>query len=172
MIYSLAERTPSIADDVYVADNATVIGDVSIGAGSSVWFNSVIRGDNETITVGKNCNIQDACVLHADPGIPLTLADNVSIGHMAMVHGCHIEGGSLIGIGAVVLNNAHIGEQSLIGAKALITEGKEIPPRSLVMGAPGKVIRELTDDEVAGIARIVSNYALKAAQYAQDLRAV
>lgn len=172
MIYTLGEHTPSIADDVYVADNASVIGNVSIGAGSSVWFNTVIRGDNDAITIGKNCNIQDSSVLHVDPTVPLNMADNVSIGHMVMLHGCTIEQGSLIGIGAVVLNNAHIGEQSLIGAKSLITEGKEIPPRSLVMGSPGKVVRELTDDEIAGITNIVDSYARKAALYRDKLRAV
>ncbi len=172
MIYSLGDHKPDLADDVYVADNASVIGNVSMGAGSSVWFNSVVRGDNDSITIGKNCNIQDGSVLHVDPGVPLTMADEVSIGHMVMLHGCNIEHGSLIGIGAVVLNNAQIGAQSLIGAKALITEGKVIPPRSLVMGSPGKVVRELTDEEIAGIANIVSSYANKARLYRDQLRAV
>lgn len=172
MIYSLGDHKPDLADDVYVADNASVIGNVSMGAGSSVWFNSVVRGDNDSITIGKNCNIQDGSVLHVDPGVPLTMADEVSIGHMVMLHGCNIEHGSLIGIGAVVLNNAQIGAQSLIGAKALIAEGKVIPPRSLVMGSPGKVVRELTDEEIAGIANIVSSYANKARLYRDQLRAV
>lgn len=171
MIYNLGDHQPNIADDVYIADNASVIGNVTMGAGSSVWFNSVVRGDNDAITIGKNCNIQDGSVLHVDPGVPLTMADEVSIGHMVMLHGCNIEQGSLIGIGAVVLNNAQIGAQSLIGAKALITEGKVIPPRSLVMGSPGKVIRELTDDEVAGITNIVTSYAAKAKLYREQLKA-
>lgn len=170
MIYTLGDHKPQLADDVYVAPTASVIGQVNIGAGSSVWFNAVVRGDNDLIEIGRNCNVQDASVLHVDPGVSLTLEDEVSIGHMVMLHGCHVERGALIGIGAVVLNNARIGAESLIGANSLISEGKEIPPRSLVMGSPGKVIRLLSDEEVAGIAGIVQSYKTKAALYRNELK--
>ena len=172
MIYTLSDLTPSVAADVYIADNATVVGNVTIGEASSIWFNTVVRADNDAITIGHHTNVQDASVLHVDAGAPLTLGNHVSIGHMAMLHGCHVDDGALIGIGAVVLNNAHIGADSLIGAKSLVTEGKAIPPRSLVMGAPAKVVRELSDDEVAGIRAISESYARRALEYRDRLSAV
>lgn len=142
----------------WVAENATVVGNVILEENSSVWFNAVLRGDNEPITVGEGSNVQDGSVLHTDPGCPLVIGKNCTIGHMVMLHGCTIKDGSLVGIGATVLNGAVIGEETLIGAHALIPERKVIPPRSLVLGAPGKVVRELTDEDIAGIRRGVLKY--------------
>ena len=142
----------------WVAENATVIGRVEIGEDASVWFNSVLRGDNEPIVVGARANIQDGCVLHTDIGFPLVIGDEATIGHMVMLHGCTIGRGTLIGIGAIVLNGAKIGKNCLIGANCLITEGKEIPDNSLVMGAPGKVVRELSPEQAARACRLASNW--------------
>jgi carbonic anhydrase/acetyltransferase-like protein (isoleucine patch superfamily) len=147
MIYALDGVAPDIAADAFVAAEATLIGKVVIEAGASVWFGAVLRGDNEEIRLGAGSNIQENCVLHTDMGFPLTIGAECTIGHKAMLHGCTIGAGSLIGMGATVLNGARIGRGCRIGAGALITEGKEIPDGSLVMGAPGRVVREL--DEVA-----------------------
>lgn len=147
MIYALDGIAPEVAADAFVAAEATLIGKVVIGAGASVWFGAVLRGDNEEIRLGGGSNIQENCVLHTDMGFPLTIGADCTIGHKAMLHGCTIGDGSLIGMGATVLNGARIGRGCLIGAGALITEGKEIPDGSLVMGAPGRVVREL--DEAA-----------------------
>lgn len=147
MLYQLGERRVQLGEEAWVADNATVIGSVTLGARASVWFNAVIRGDCEAITVGDDSNVQDGAVLHADPGKPLLIGREVTVGHQAMLHGCEIGDGSLIGIGAVVLNGAKIGKGCIIGAKALIPEGKEIPDGSLVVGAPGKVVRTLGEPE-------------------------
>lgn len=170
MLYSLAERKVETRGDYYVAHNATVIGSVILEHNSSVWFNCVVRGDNDLITIGENSNIQDASVLHTDDGIRLTLGKNVSVGHKAMLHGCTVGDGSLIGINAVVLNNAVIGKGCLIGANALIPEGKEIPDRSLVVGSPGRVIRVLTDEQSRGIAEIADHYVKKSALYRSALK--
>ena len=146
MIHALGDRrVETVGDEFFVADNATVVGSVRLGRNASVWFNCVVRGDNDLITIGENCNIQDGSVLHTDEGVKLTLERNVSVGHMVMLHGCHIGEGSLIGIKAVILNGARIGRNCLIGANALIPEGKEIPEGSLVVGSPGKVVRKLTE---------------------------
>ena len=134
-------------DDFWVAPNATVIGNVIMEKDSSIWFQCTIRGDNEPITIGAGSNIQDNSVIHTDPGCPCTIGSNVTVGHMAMLHGCQIGDGSLIGIGAVILNNAKIGKNCIIGAKALITEGSVIPDGSLVMGMPGKIKKELDAEE-------------------------
>ncbi len=142
----------------WVAPNATVVGNVVMEEDSSIWFNSVLRGDNEEIRLGAGSNIQEGCVLHTDPGYPMHIEPNCTIGHMVMLHGCTIKTGSLIGIGAIILNGAVIGEECLIGAGALIPEGKVIPPRSLVMGTPGKVVRAITDDDIANIQRSVAVY--------------
>jgi carbonic anhydrase/acetyltransferase-like protein (isoleucine patch superfamily) len=131
----------------WVADNATVVGKVRIAEDASIWFNTVIRGDNEQITIGRGSNVQDGCVLHADPGFPLTIEEGCTVGHMVMLHGCLIRRNSLIGIGSIILNGAEIGEECLIGAHSLIPEGKKIPPRSVVMGSPGKIVREMTDKD-------------------------
>ncbi len=147
MIYALGEKRPEIDPDSWVAPNAAVIGDVRLRAGASVWFGATLRGDNEWIEIGEGSNVQEACTLHTDIGYPLILGRNVTIGHNVILHGCNIGDGSLIGMGATVLNGARIGRDCLIGAGALITEGKEIPDGSLVMGAPGRVVRDLSAEQ-------------------------
>jgi carbonic anhydrase/acetyltransferase-like protein (isoleucine patch superfamily) len=159
------------AGTFWVAANATVIGNVEIGADASVWFNTVIRGDNERITIGARSNVQDGCVLHTDPGFPLTIGPDSTVGHMVMLHGCTIGSRSLIGIGAIILNGAVIGDDCLIGAGALIPEGKVIPPRSVVMGAPGKIMRDLTDQDAARIASGVASYVKNWKRFAAGLAA-
>jgi len=168
-IYRLDDHQPRVHVEAYVTDSATVIGNVVIGANVGVWFGAVIRGDNECITIGDGSNVQDGVVLHADPGFPLTIGRNVSVGHQAMVHGCTIGDGSLIGIQAVVLNGAVIGRQCLIGAGAVVTEGKQIPERSLVLGAPGKVVRTLTDADLAMLHDAAASYADRIARYRRTL---
>lgn len=170
-LYALGDQhvaTPP-AGDFWVAPSASVIGQVTLGAGVSVWFNAVIRGDNEPITIGANSNLQEGCVLHVDPGFPLSIAENCTIGHMAMLHGCQIEDGALVGIGAIVLNGAIVGAGSLIGAGALVPEGKVIPPRSLVVGTPGKVIRQVTDEEAKRIRDGAASYCRRWRHYAEAL---
>jgi len=169
VIANLGDREPDIADGVFIADSADIVGAVSIASDCGVWFQAVIRGDNDQITIGPGCNIQDSAVLHTDPGYHLRLGQNVSVGHMAMVHGCDIGDGSLIGINSVIMNGARIGAGCLIGANSLIAEGKEIPPRSLVMGSPGKVIRELDDEQVAGLLATAAGYQQKARNYLANL---
>jgi carbonic anhydrase/acetyltransferase-like protein (isoleucine patch superfamily) len=169
MIYRLGDKTPQLLGNNYVAANATIIGDVILGRNASVWWNVVIRGDNDRITLGENVNIQDGSVLHTDEGVPLTLERGVSVGHLAMLHGCTVKEGSLIGIKAVVLNRALIGRDCLIGANALIPEGKVIPDGSLVVGSPGRVVRQLSTDEVTRIRSIAAHYTENAARYLQQL---
>ena len=170
MIYSLGDRRVRTCGEFYVADNAVVVGSVVLGHGASVWFNSVVRGDNDLVTIGDGTNIQDSAVLHVDEGVPLTLGANSSVGHLAMLHGCTVEDGALVGIGAVVLNHAVIGRGSLVGAGALVPEGKVIPERSLAVGTPARVVRTLTDEDVAGIERIARHYVEKAQWYRAELR--
>ncbi len=155
----------------WVAPNATVVGNVRLEENASVWFNVVIRGDNETIVIGRGSNVQDGCVLHTDPGFPMTIEEDCTVGHMAMLHGCTVKRGSLIGIGATVLNGAVIGEDSLIGAHALVPEGKVIPPRSLVMGVPGKVVREVTDEDIVRNRRASEGYQNNWRRFAAGMRA-
>ncbi len=164
-IYSLGDRRPVLGHDAWVAPNATLIGDVRLGDRASVWWNAVLRGDNATIAIGAESNIQDGSVLHADEGIPLTLGERVTVGHLVMLHGCSIGDESLIGIKSVILNKARIGRHCIIGANSLIPEGKEIPDRSLVMGSPGKVVRQLTDEEVARLALAAQGYVDNARRY-------
>ena len=147
MIFQIDKHKPKFNDTNFIAPNATVIGNVIMEKDSSIWFQCTIRGDNEPITIGAGSNIQDNSVIHTDPGCPCTIGSNVTVGHMAMLHGCQIGDGSLIGIGAVILNNAKIGKNCIIGAKALITEGSVIPDGSLVMGIPGKIKKELDAEE-------------------------
>lgn len=147
-VYALGDLTPQLADDVYIADNASVIGNVIMHEGSSVWFGAVVRGDNEPIVIGKRSNVQDNSVLHSDPGSPLRIGEGVTLGHKVMVHGCTIGDNSLVGIGATILNGAKIGKNCIIGAHALITEGKVIPDGSMVVGSPGKIVKELTDQHI------------------------
>jgi carbonic anhydrase/acetyltransferase-like protein (isoleucine patch superfamily) len=159
MRYRLAEREPELRGERhFIADSASVIGSVILEENVSVWFNAVVRGDNETIHIGANSNIQDGAVLHTDLGAPLNIAANVTVGHQVMLHGCSIGEGSLIGIKAVVLNHSVIGRNCLIGANTLITEGKVIPDNSLVIGSPGKVVRTLTEDEIAALHANTAHY--------------
>ena len=159
-LFTLDGHAPSLpADgDVWVAPDANVIGKVRLASASSVWFGATLRGDNELIDVGTGSNIQENSVLHTDMGYPLTIGQNCTIGHKAMLHGCTIGDQSLIGMGATVLNGAQIGNMCLIGACALVTEGKEIPDGSLVIGSPAKVVRALTDDEIAGLLKSAQGY--------------
>lgn len=168
-IYALNNRAPSFGEGSWVADNATVVGAVIAGRNVSVWYSAVIRGDNDPITLGDATNVQDGAILHTDDGIPLTIGANVTIGHMAMLHGCTVGDGTLIGINAVVLNNAVVGKHCIIGAKALIPEGRVIPDRSLVVGTPGRVIRQLTDEEVAALMANAENYIAHAREYEEGL---
>jgi carbonic anhydrase/acetyltransferase-like protein (isoleucine patch superfamily) len=168
-IYRIAEHGPILAATAWVAPGAHVMGQVELAENASIWFGAVLRGDNEPIRIGVGSNVQENAVLHTDWKFPLTVGDHVTIGHQAMLHGCTIGEGSLIGIQAVVLNGARIGRHCLIGAGALIPEGKEIPDRSVVMGAPGKVVRELTDADIARIRSGVDSYVAKAASMRKDL---
>jgi carbonic anhydrase/acetyltransferase-like protein (isoleucine patch superfamily) len=158
-------------DDFWIAPNAVVIGRVHLKRNASVWWNAVLRGDNEPITIGAGSNIQDGCILHTDIGFPLTIGADVTVGHMVMMHGCTIGDGSLIGIGSVILNGARIGRNCLIGAKALITEGKEIPDNSVVLGAPGKVVRQVTDKDIALALEGARHYVANWRRYRDGLRA-
>ncbi len=169
MIYQLSDDQPILADDAWVADNATVVGKVELKAQASVWFNAVIRGDMESITVGEQSNIQDAAVLHTDWGYPMIIGRGVTVGHKVMLHGCTIDDYALIGINAVVLNGARIGEHAVIGANALVTEGTTIPPRSLAIGAPAKVVRALSDDEIKGLEQSADHYVGNAQRYRDRL---
>ncbi len=170
MKYSLGDRRVICKGDYWIADNAIVVGSVVLENNASVWFNCVVRGDNDLITIGENSQLQDGCVVHIDPGHPLTLGKNVSIGHMAMLHGCTVGDGSLIGIKAVILNDAKIGKNCLIGANSLIAEGKEIPDGSLVMGSPGRVVRQLTPQEIEDIHSTAAHYAERAKRYKLELK--
>ena len=170
MLYSLGEISPRIAKDCFVAPDAAVIGNVLLHEHSSVWFGSVLRGDNELIEIGRGTNVQDGSVLHTDPGAPLTLEAFVTVGHQVMLHGCHIGTNALIGIGATVLNHARIGANSLVGAHALVTEGKEFPGGVLILGSPAKVVRELTDPEISGLAQSAKHYIERASLYRNKLK--
>ena len=165
MKYALGERRVECRGEHYIAPNATLIGSVVLESEVSVWFNAVLRGDNDLITVGPRSNVQDGAVLHTDPGIELIVGRDCTIGHMVMLHGCTIGDGSLIGIKSVILNRARIGRNCLIGANTLITEGKEIPDRSLVVGSPGKVVRQLSDEEVAFLLWSAEGYVEKLRRY-------
>ncbi|MDP2795050.1 MAG: gamma carbonic anhydrase family protein [Sulfurisoma sp.] len=171
-VFRIADKAPLIDPTAWIAPNATVIGDVRLAAGASVWWNAVLRGDNDPIVIGANSNIQDGSVLHTDEGVPLTLGRDITVGHMAMLHGCTIGDGSLIGIGSIVLNRAVIGRHCLIGANSLVPEGKVIPDRSLVMGSPGKVVRELTDEEVARLLYSARHYVDNASRYRAQLEEI
>ena len=171
-IYELDGQAPKLAASAWVADSAQVIGMVDLGDDVSVWFGTVIRGDSEQIRIGRGSNVQDGSVLHADPGIPLSLGENVSIGHQVMLHGCTIGDGSLIGIGAVVLNHAKIGKNCLVGAGALVTEGKEFPDGSMILGSPAKVARPLTPEQMAGLQRIALHYVENAARFRTGLKKI
>jgi carbonic anhydrase/acetyltransferase-like protein (isoleucine patch superfamily) len=171
--FSLGERKVEFrGPDWFIADNATVIGSVVLGNNASIWFNVVVRGDSDLITIGENSNLQDGAVLHTDPGILLTLGRDVSVGHLAMLHGCTVGDNSLIGINAVVLNRVAIGRNCLIGSNALIPEGKVIPDGSLVVGSPGRIVRSLTPEEIAGLKSIADGYSMRFRRYKAELRKV
>ncbi len=170
MIYALDGAMPLVDPSVWVAPDANVIGKVTLLADSSVWFGCTLRGDNEMIVVGQGSNVQENCVLHTDMGSPLTIGTNCTIGHKAMLHGCTIGDNSLVGMGATILNGAVIGKNCLIGAGALITEGKVIPDGSLVVGAPGKVARTLTQEQIEGLTRSAINYQINARRFRSGLR--
>ncbi len=171
-IYRFGEHTPRVAPTAWVADSASVIGRVELADGVSVWYGAVLRGDNEWMRIGRNCNIQDGCVLHADDGIELVLGEDVSVGHQCMLHGCHVGDGSLIGIQSVLLNRARIGRQCLVGAGSLITEGKAFPDGSMIMGSPAKVVRPLRPEEIAGLVDIAANYAQLAQRHRTQIERV
>jgi carbonic anhydrase/acetyltransferase-like protein (isoleucine patch superfamily) len=170
MLYRLGDRTPELRGaQHFIAENASVIGAVILEENVSVWFNAVLRGDNEPIHIGRNCNIQDGAVLHTDPGAPLNVSCNVTVGHQATLHGCTIGEGSLIGIKAIILNHAIIGKNCLVGANTLITEGKVIPDNSLVIGSPGKILRALTEAEISALHANAELYVELLARYANEL---
>ena len=170
--YRLGDKSPLIDESAYVAREAVVIGDVHLAADTSVWAGAVLRGDNEPIVIGTGSNVQEGAVMHTDPGCPLTVGEHVTIGHQAMLHGCTVGDGSLIGIQAVVLNNAVIGKECLVGAGAVVTEGKVFPDRSLILGAPAKVVRTLSDEDVANLRRNARNYVDRRALFKTDLVAL
>jgi carbonic anhydrase/acetyltransferase-like protein (isoleucine patch superfamily) len=165
MKYSFEDRKVVCKGDCWIAPSAVVIGSVVLEPNASIWFGCTVRGDNETITIGENSQIQDGCVLHCDEGIPITIGRNVSVGHMAMLHGCTIGDGTLIGIKSVLLNGSKIGKNCLIGAGSLVTEGRHIPDGSLVMGSPGKVVRPLTPQEIEQVASACDHYVDKFKRY-------
>lgn len=169
-VYQLGDKTPRIAPSAYVANEATVIGDVTLGERASVWPGVVIRGDNEPIRIGPRSNVQEGCVLHTDPGFPLTIEADCTIGHMVMLHGCTIGRGSLIGIGSIILNGVSIGEECLVGANTLIPEGKDIPARSMVLGSPGRITRQLTDEEAARFGGAAGRYVQNWKRFAAGLK--
>lgn len=172
-VWELDGVAPALPEDgsAWIAPGAQVIGRVVMAHGVSIWFNAVLRADNEPITIGRDTNVQDGCVFHVDPGFPLVIGADVTVGHKAILHGCTIGDGCLIGMGAVVMNGARVGESSLIGAGALVPEGREIPPRSLVLGQPGKVVRTL-DDAAVGVIREASvRYRMRQEQYRKGMRA-
>ncbi|MBL0421816.1 gamma carbonic anhydrase family protein [Ramlibacter sp. AW1] len=171
-IYELDGRTPQLEQGAWVADSAQVIGAVELGENASVWFNAVIRGDNETIRIGRNSNVQDCSVLHSDDGKPLTIGENVTIGHQVMVHGCTIGDNTLVGIGSVVLNGARIGRNCIIGAGSVVTENKEFPDNSLIIGSPARVVRTLDDAAAQRLAHSAESYVDNARRYARGLRKI
>ena len=171
-IYRLGDDLPRLAPGAWVAESAQVIGRVALGADASVWFGAVLRGDNEWITLGARSNVQDGSVLHTDMGSPLTLGDDVTVGHQAMLHGCTVGDGSLIGIQAVLLNGARIGKHCLVGAGALVTEGKEFPDGSLIVGSPARLLRPVTEQELARMARGAAHYVDNARRYAATMARV
>src|SRR3954465_10974455 len=171
-LYQLGEHAPEIDASAYVADSATLIGKVTLEANASVWSGVTIRGDNERITIGENSNVQEGTVMHTDMGYPMVIGKNVSIGHQAMLHGCTVGDGALIGIQAVVLNGARIGKGCLVGAGAVVTENKEFPDNSLIIGSPARVMRTLDEKGVAMMAQIVHHYVENARVFSKSLKKI
>ncbi|SDD74104.1 Carbonic anhydrase or acetyltransferase, isoleucine patch superfamily [Paracoccus isoporae] len=170
MIWELDGVAPQIAEDAWIAPDAQIMGRVVIEPGASIWWGAVLRGDNDEIRIGRGSNVQDLCCLHTDPGFPLVIGENVTVGHRAMLHGCRIGDGSLIGMGATVLNGASVGSGSLVGAAALISEGKEIPDHVLVMGAPGRVVREIDESGRQDLLNSAARYRDNAARFRGGLK--
>ncbi len=170
MKYSLGNDRVEMADDAWIADSAAVVGKVRLEAGANVWFGAVLRGDNELILIGEHSNVQDGAVMHTDIGYPLTLGKGVTVGHNAMLHGCTVGDYSLVGINAVVLNGAKIGKHCIIGANTLVVEGKDIPDGSLVVGSPGKVVRELSEEQKKMLEASAAHYVHNAQRYQRDLK--
>ncbi|OFZ94371.1 MAG: gamma carbonic anhydrase family protein [Betaproteobacteria bacterium RIFCSPLOWO2_02_67_12] len=171
-VYQLGDKTPRIAPSAYVANEATVIGDVTLGERASVWPGVVIRGDNEPIRIGEAANIQDGAVLHADPGCPLSIGNGVSVGHQAMLHGCTIGDHTLVGIQAVIMNKAQIGKDCIVGAGSVVPEGKVFPDRSLVLGVPAKVVRQLTDQDLATLRSNAESYTRRQEIFKKQLKRI
>jgi carbonic anhydrase/acetyltransferase-like protein (isoleucine patch superfamily) len=171
-IYELDGAAPRLAASAWVADNAQVMGDVELGEDCSVWFGVTVRGDTDTIRIGRGSNIQDGSVLHADMGLPLTIGEHVTVGHQVMLHGCTIGDESLIGIGAIVLNGAKIGKNCLVGAGALVTEGKEFPDGSMIIGSPAKAVRQLTPEQIEGLRQSAKHYVANAQRFRNGLKKV
>jgi len=169
MLYKFNDKYPEIAEDVFIAPGSQISGEVIIKSGASVWYNSVIRGDIDKITIGKYSNIQENCSLHIDYDLPLLIGDNVTVGHSAVLHGCNIEDFCLIGMGATILNRSKIGKYSLIGAGALVPEDKVIPEKSLVLGVPGKVVRTLKDEEIEKIKKSAQHYYQLAKEHKKSI---
>ena len=169
MFYDLKDKKPRSSGENWVAPNATIVGNVTLEKNSSIWFNAVLRGDIENIYIGEGSNIQDGSVLHTDPGYPLKVGKNVTVGHLVMLHGCTIGENSLIGIGAVILNNVKIGKNCIIGAKTLIAENKEIPDDSLVVGSPGRIIRKVTEDEKKAVLENSKHYQDNWKKYSKSI---
>ena len=169
MFYDLENKKIKNSGNNWIAPNATIIGDVILEKNTSIWFNATLRGDIENIQIGEGSNVQDGSVLHTDPGYPLKIGKNVTVGHLVMLHGCTIGDNSLIGIGAVILNNVKVGKNCIIGAKSLITENKEIPDNSLVVGSPGRVIRKVTDEEVKAIMKNSIRYQENWKKYSKSV---
>lgn len=167
--YALGERSPHIAESAWIAPDANVIGNVSLGSNVGVWFGAVLRGDNEPIVIGNETNIQEHTIIHTDPGFPVTVGEGCTIGHRALLHGCTVGNNSLIGMGAIVLNGARIGSNCLVGAGALVTEGKSFPDGSLIIGAPAKAVRELDEKAIAGLRASAVNYAANAKRFKANL---
>jgi carbonic anhydrase/acetyltransferase-like protein (isoleucine patch superfamily) len=165
MIYDFEGHTPKLDQNSWVASNSVVIGKVELKKDSNIWFNVTLRGDVEPITVGEGSNVQDGSVVHSDPGCPVIIGKNVTVGHLVMLHGCVIEDDCLIGIGSTILNKAKIGKNSIIGANALVTENKVIPERSLVLGSPGKIVRQVTDEEIKSIKENAEHYVANYKKY-------
>lgn len=168
-LYQLDAHRPRLARGAWVADSAQVIGNVELAEGASIWFGAILRGDTELLTIGRGSNVQDGSVLHADVGFPLTVGENVTVGHQVMLHGCTVGDGSLIGIQAVVLNGAKIGKHCLVGAGALVTEDKEFPDGSMIIGSPARVVKQLTPEQIVGLKRSAEHYVMNARRFAAGL---
>ncbi len=171
-LYALDGKAPTLEGDCYLAPGCAVIGEVTLGADTSVWFGAVIRGDVEPITIGRGSNVQDGAVLHADPGAPLMIDEHVTIGHQVMLHGCRVGRNTLIGIGATLLNHAVIGANCIVGAHSLVTERKQFPDGVLILGSPARVVRELSDEELASLPQSAQRYVDRATVYRERLTAV